>query len=140
MARACDDLVGAAAVLATLLALRRSRAQVNVLGVLSRAEEDGFRGALALTASRALPKQALVSLVGDQPGTAAGESDATRFLQEVAGDLRLKRKGFRVQRALMGGGTCEATAYQEFGFQCAVCVALGHYRNCGPRRRIAAES
>ena len=40
----------------------------------------------------------------------------------------------------MSGGTCEATAYQEFGFQtAAVCVALGNYHNCGPRNRIAAE-
>jgi hypothetical protein len=40
----------------------------------------------------------------------------------------------------MSGGTCEATAYQEFGFQtCAVCVALGNYHNCAPKNRIAPE-
>jgi endoglucanase len=40
----------------------------------------------------------------------------------------------------MSGGTCEATAYQEFGFQtAAVCVALGNYHNCAPNKRIAAE-
>ena len=42
--------------------------------------------------------------------------------------------------ALMSGGTCEATAYQEFGFQtAAVCVALGNYHNCAARNRIQAE-
>ena len=40
----------------------------------------------------------------------------------------------------MSGGTCEATPYQEFGFQtAAVCVALGNYHNCAPGKRIAAE-
>ena len=40
----------------------------------------------------------------------------------------------------MSGGTCEGTAYQEFGFQtAAVCVALGNYHNCGPAHRIAEE-
>ena len=40
----------------------------------------------------------------------------------------------------MSGGTCEGTAYQEFGFQCAaVCVALGNYHNCGKQNRIQAE-
>jgi endoglucanase len=40
----------------------------------------------------------------------------------------------------MSGGTCEATAYQEFGYQtAAVCVALGNYHNCGPGNKIQEE-
>jgi hypothetical protein len=67
------------------------------------------------------------------------DSASTRFLAEVAGEMQ-KQGGFRFQRALMSGGTCEASAYQEFGYTCAaVCVALGNYHNCGPRDRIAAE-
>lgn len=157
LGRACDDLVGCAAALATLLDLKRSRARVNVIAVLSRAEEHGFRGALTVAASPALPPDALVvSLetsrelppvklgsgviirVGDK--ASVFDSAATRFLQEVAGELRPRDRALRFQRALMSGGTCEATAYQEFGFQCAaVCVALGNYHNCGPRHRIAEE-
>lgn len=155
--RACDDLVGSAAVLATLIELKRSRVKVNVIGVLSRAEEHGFRGALTVAASKALPKDSLVlSLetsrelppvemgrgviirVGDK--ASVFDSDATRFLHGVALELKSQRRSFQFQRALMSGGTCEATAYQEFGFQCAaVCVALGNYHNCGPRNRIAEE-
>jgi endoglucanase len=76
--------------------------------------------------------------VGDR--TSIFDSAATRFLSEVAGGLSARRKTFRSQRALMSGGTCEATAYQEFGFQtAAVCIALGNYHNCGERGRIAAE-
>src|SRR5436309_1590512 len=52
--RACDDLVGVACILATLIDLKRVHARVNVLGVLSRAEEIGFQGALALAASKLL--------------------------------------------------------------------------------------
>jgi putative aminopeptidase FrvX len=54
--------------------------------------------------------------------------------------LKARRKAFDYQRALMGGGTCEATAYQEFGLQtAAVCIALGNYHNCADHNRIKAE-
>ena len=156
--RACDDLIGVACALATLIDLRRSRAAVHVAAVFSRAEEVGFQGALAVAATSQLPKDSLViSLeasrelppvkmgrgviirVGDRASTFG--SAATRFLVEVAGDLQKQSGGeFGFQRALMSGGTCEATAYQEYGFEtAAVCVALGNYHNCGPHRTIAAE-
>jgi endoglucanase len=44
------------------------------------------------------------------------------------------------QRCLMSGGTCEATAYQLYGYRsAALCVALGHYHNCAPDDVIAPE-
>jgi putative aminopeptidase FrvX len=155
--RACDDLIGVASILATLIELKRSRAQVHVIGVIARAEEIGFLGAMAVAAAKTLPKNSLViSLetsrelpgvkmeqgvilrVGDR--TSIFNSEAMRFLSEVAAGLKSQDKKFQFQRALMSGGTCEATAYQEFGFQtAAVCVALGNYHNCGVRNRIAAE-
>jgi len=155
--RACDDLVGVAAVLATMVELRRMRAAVHVIGAITRAEEVGFHGALALAASRGLPKKALVVSLEtsrELPGVQMGkgvilrvgdrasvfDSDASRYLVEVAGTLKEKQPRFLFQRGLMGGGTCEATAYQEFGFQsAAVCVALGNYHNCGKGSRIEAE-
>ena len=156
--RACDDLIGVAAILATLIELKRMRARVNVIGVISRAEEVGFHGALTVAAGDILPKDALiVSLETSRelPGVKMGQgvivrvgdrasvfsSDATRFLSEVGTQLaNNKRRRFQFQRALMSGGTCEATAYQEFGFEtAAVCVALGNYHNCGPKERIAPE-
>jgi endoglucanase len=155
--RSCDDLIGVATVLGTLIELKRRRRRVSVIGVISRAEEVGFHGALTVAASRRLPKDALIiSLetsrelppvrmgqgviirVGDR--TSIFDSTATRFLTEVAAGLQKRRASFQFQRALMSGGTCEATAYQEFGFRtAAVCVALGHYHNCAPGGRIAAE-
>ncbi len=156
-ARACDDLIGVAAILATLISLKRSRARVNAIGVISRAEEVGFHGALAVAASRQLPKNALVVSLEtsrELPPAKMGrgvvirtgdrasifDSTATRFLAEVAAELGRLDKSFQFQRALMYGGTCEGTAYQEFGFQtAAVCVPLGNYHNCGSRNKIAAE-
>jgi putative aminopeptidase FrvX len=156
-ARACDDLVGVAAVLTMLAELRESRGPVNVLGLISRAEEVGFHGALTMAAAPELPKGTfVVSLETSRelPPAAMGRGvilrvgdrasvfnpEAARFLGEVAEQLRSGGAGFRFQRALMSGGTCEATAYQEHGFQtAAVCVALGNYHNCGARGRIAAE-
>jgi len=155
--RACDDLIGAAAILATLIELRRRRRRVHVIGILARAEEVGFQGALALAADRGVPlRSLLISLetsrelppvrqgrgvivrVGDRSSTFG--SAATRFLTEVAGDWGREDAAFRFQRALMSGGTCEATAYQEYGYEvAAVCVALGNYHNCGRGRRVAAE-
>jgi len=155
--RGCDDLIGVASILATLIQLKRSRARVHVIGVIARAEEIGFLGAMTVAAANVLPKNSLVvSLetsrelpgvkmdqgvilrVGDR--TSIFDSQAMRFLAEVAVELKTKHKKFQFQRALMSGGTCEATAYQEFGFQtAAVCVALGNYHNCAPGKRIAAE-
>jgi putative aminopeptidase FrvX len=156
-ARACDDLIGVATVLAVLIALKRSRARVNVIGVISRAEEVGFHDALAVAASRQLPKNALVISLEtsrELPPAKMGrgvvirtgdrasifDSTATRFLTEVAAELGRRDPSFQFQRALMYGGACEGTAYQEFGFQtAAVCVPLGNYHNCGPQNKIAAE-
>ncbi len=155
--RSCEDLVGVASVLATMIELKRARARAHVIGVISRAEEIGFQGALTVADAKLLPMNSLiVSLetskelpptkmsggvilrVGDR--SSIFDSAGMRFLGEVAADLQEKDKRFQFQRALMFGGTCEATAFQEFGYQAAaVCVALGNYHNCHPQGRIAAE-
>jgi endoglucanase len=155
--RACDDLIGTATVLATLAELKRSQAKVDVMGVLSRAEEVGFHGALAVAAAQGMPRNCLVISLEtskELPGVKIGQgviirvgdrtsvfsSGGSRFLTEVASALGTPTRRFPFQRALMSGGTCEATAYQEFGFEsAAVCVALGNYHNCTPGGRIAAE-
>jgi len=155
--RACDDLIGCASTLAAMVQLKQQRAAVNVIGILARAEEVGFHGALMVAEQKLIPANALiVSLetsrelppvkmgqgviirVGDR--SSIFDSDATRFLSEVAVELGKVDKKFLSQRALMSGGTCEGTAYQEYGYQtAALCVALGNYHNCGSGNRIKAE-
>jgi endoglucanase len=155
--RSCDDLVGVASVLATLIDLKRLGRKVHVIGVISRAEEVGFLGALTVAGAGLVPRGGLVISLEtskEMPPVAMGsgviirvgdrssifDSKATRFLTEVAEDLQREDQRFAFQRALMSGGTCEATAYQEFGLTTAgVCIALGNYHNCGPRGRLGAE-
>jgi endoglucanase len=155
--RACDDLIGCASILATMVELKQKKVSAHVLGVITRSEEVGFHGALMVAEEKLLPSDALViSLetsremppvkmgqgvivrVGDR--SSIFDSEATRFLSEIGSELSKEDKTFRHQRALMSGGTCEGTAYQEYGYQtAALCVALGNYHNCGPRNQIRAE-
>lgn len=155
--RACDDLIGVAAILAVLIQLKRANARCDAIGVITRAEEVGFGGALAVASSRLIAKQSLVVSLEtsrELPGVKIGKgviirvgdrssifnSTASRFLTEMATDIAAADPGFQAQRALMGGGTCEGTVFSERGFQtAAVCVALGNYHNCGPGKQIAAE-
>jgi endoglucanase len=76
--------------------------------------------------------------VGDR--TSVFDSAGTRFLGHVAAEMAERDTRYKYQRALMSGGTCEATAYQEFGYRsAAVCVALGNYHNCASDGTIQAE-
>lgn len=158
VSRACDDLVGTACALAALLDLKRAKAKVNVMAVFSRAEEVGFQGALALGADKSLPKSALVVSLEtsrEVPGVRQGrgvilrvgdkattfDPGANLFLAQVAEGLSKRETGFHYQRALMPGGTCEATAYQYAGYQTTgACVALRNYHNCGAAARIRPEN
>jgi putative aminopeptidase FrvX len=151
--RACDDLIGCASIVATFQELERGGAEASVYGLFTRAEEVGFVGAIHLAKAGEIPRDVTVlSLecssekggackmgdgailrVGDR--TSIFDSDAMGGLAELA-----KAAEIPVQRCLMSGGTCEATAYQLYGYRCgAMCVALGNYHNCGPEERIEAE-
>jgi putative aminopeptidase FrvX len=71
--------------------------------------------------------------VGDR--TSVFDDSATAALVQAATNAKLP-----FQRCLMSGGTCEATAYQLYGYRsAALCVALGNYHNCGPDTQIASE-
>lgn len=151
--RACDDLIGCVAILALFQELERSEAEATVYGLFTRAEEVGFVGAIQLARSRKVSRDlTIVSLetssekapgcrmgagpivrVGDR--TAIFDDTATAILTQLATAAKLP-----FQRCLMNGGTCEATAYQLYGYRTAgLCVALGNYHNCGPDLQIAAE-
>jgi endoglucanase len=151
-ARACDDLIGCAVIVAMFMELEESGTEGACLGLFTRAEEVGFIGAMKLAASGNVPEDVtIVSLetsaerppakIGAGPILRVGDkssifdSAATATLSQIAADSHIP-----VQRCLMPGGTCEATAYQLYGFRsAALCVALGNYHNCGPENEIAAE-
>jgi endoglucanase len=151
-ARACDDLIGCAVIVAMFMELEESEAEGACVGLFTRAEEVGFVGALKLAASGLIPDEVTVisletsserppAKIGDGPILRVGDkssifdSAATATLAQIAADAHIA-----IQRCLMAGGTCEATAYQLWGYRCAaLCVALGNYHNCGPKYKIAAE-
>jgi endoglucanase len=152
--RACDDLIGCIAILALFQELDRTKAMPTVYGLFTRAEEVGFVGAIQLAKTGRVPKDVtIVSLecssekspgagkMGDGPIIRVGDKTsifddaATAALTKAATDAKLQH-----QRCLMSGGTCEATAYQLYGYRtAALCVALGNYHNCGPDETIAPE-
>ncbi|MEM9417942.1 MAG: hypothetical protein AAGA25_02660 [Planctomycetota bacterium] len=147
-APACDDLAGAAAMFAAfgeLLKIRKDPPDIRLL--CTRAEEIGFVGAIAACKSGIIPKKArLIALensksfadsplgggpivrVGDR--TSTFDPGLTFAVGQVAQAIAAEDDGFKWQRKLMTGGTCEASAYQALGYiATCVCLPLGNYHN-----------
>ena len=158
-ARACDDLAGAAAVLATLDRIAAERPNGHVVGLFTRAEEVGLLGASVAARERLLPEDALVVAV-ETSSMAAGRAEQgggpivrlgdamhvfsprmSQWMTALGGELRTEDETFAFQRKLMDGGTTEATSYDLYGYETgAACIALGNYHNAGPRGRVRAET
>jgi endoglucanase len=157
--RAIDDLGGLAAAFQMLDDLRRKPPAAPVAVLLTRAEEEGFVGAVAASLKPKLLRKTdriiaietsamqpyapqgagVIIRVGDR--TSIFNSQLTYFLTQQAEALAKRDKSFKYQRALMPGGTCEATVYDVYGFTAAaICVALGNYHNMDrARKRIGPE-
>ncbi|MFN2521410.1 MAG: hypothetical protein ABR525_10240 [Candidatus Limnocylindria bacterium] len=153
--RAADDLALCAVAVLTLDALATESAAFDVHAVFTRAEEPGLYGArliaaegsipaeafvVSLEASRALPHapagRGAVVRVGDFHNTFSNEAE--RYLR-VAQE-RLYLRGIATQRALLTGGTCEASAFVRLGWT-ATGVALPNtnYHNAGAEDRFVPE-
>jgi endoglucanase len=142
--RVCDDLLGAAAILACL---DQVDDDVPVWGLLTRAEEIGFLGALeairlgtvpaaasvlSLECSKALPDApqggGVIVRVGDRMSVFAPA--LTESLRVAAQQVQNRDETFRFQRKLMDGGACEATAFCASGYRASgLAVPLGNYHN-----------
>jgi putative aminopeptidase FrvX len=153
--RAADDLAGCALIVCVLLALRDERAPHDVHAIFTRAEETGLYGArlaaedgliprdayvVSVEASRALPGaeagRGIVVRAGDYHNTFS--NDAERYLR-VARE-RLAERNVQTQRALLVGGTCEASSFVRLGWT-ATGIALPNvnYHNAGPDGGFAPE-
>jgi endoglucanase len=141
-ARVCDDLLGAAAILACLDEVVRRQPDAAVWGLLTRAEEVGFLGAieairlgtvpagasvLSLECSKALPDApqggGVIVRVGDRMSTF--DPGLTEALRQAADTAKV-----HYQRKLMDGGACEATAFCASGYRASgLAVPLGNYHN-----------
>jgi putative aminopeptidase FrvX len=158
--RVCDDLAGAAGALTMLDQVYKKPPQSSVAVLLTRAEEAGFIGAIAAVLKPQLLRKddriiaietsamqpyapqgkGAILRIGDR--TSIFNSALTYFLGQKADELAKRNKQtFKYQRALMPGGTCEATVYDVYGFIAgSICVALGNYHNMDrDRGKIAPE-
>jgi putative aminopeptidase FrvX len=152
---AADDLAGCALIVAALLQLALEKDPVDVIGVFTRAEETGLYGArllvedgliardatvVSVEASRALPNApaggGTVVRAGDLHNTFS--NDAERYLRVAA--EQLATRGIATQRALLTGGTCEASTFVTSGFATtAMALPNVNYHNRGPDERPAPE-
>jgi endoglucanase len=155
--RACDDLVGTAGVICALVELVATKGADHVSVLLTRGEEAGFVGALAVCDSEQIDAEAtLVSVETsrEMPGARLGEGvvirvgdrasvfDAavTDHLSRTAMDLAKSDESFAWARQLMPGGVCESTVFCAHGLRAgALCLPLGNYHNMGRAGRIGAE-
>jgi putative aminopeptidase FrvX len=157
--RVCDDLAGAAAALAMLDVLLVEPAKAPVAVLLTRAEEEGFIGAIGAVLHPKLLRKSdrviaiecsavqpyapqgagAIIRVGDR--TSIFNSSLSYFLTQQAEALAKADSSFRYQRSLMPGGTCEATVYDAWGYHAgSICVPLGNYHNMDTEtKRIGPE-
>lgn len=149
--KAADDLVGVYAICAmaaSLFGRARRSGPGSFIGLLTRAEEVGFIGAVghfesgwlnearrpvmavSLEASRTLPG----AVIGKGPVVRLGD---WRTVFEAGGLKVLADLAERVlpgghQRRIMDGGVCEATAATAYGLPAiGISVPLGNYHNEG---------
>lgn len=146
-APACDDLAGVAAALGALDNLKSERGMGHVGVLLTRAEEIGFVGAIAAANNKSVPKSSRLlcletsrsfpeSPIGGGPILRVGDKtsvfgpELTNAITEIMNDYQKKRPSFKWQRKLMPGGTCESTAFCQYGYlSTCLCLPLGNYHN-----------
>lgn len=153
---AADDLVGCGIAVRVLHEIVRRRIPADVTAAFTRAEEIGLLGAyglieagglrrdavvVSIEASRSLPHAAAgggaVVRVGDRETTF--DDAAEGALREAA--ERLAARGVVTQRALLDGGTCEATAFTRSGWTAtAIAVPNVNYHNRGADRSLVCEA
>jgi putative aminopeptidase FrvX len=161
-ARALDDLAGCAAIVSALKRLALRVPERPVYGVFTRAEEDGLIGARAMAGAGTLPPETIVVSVEassvipgvaqrDGPVVRTGDrtysfdAGAEQVLVSAAKELGEQHERFKWQRALMSGGTCEATAFAVHGYATTgIAFPLGNYHNAttsipDPQGGIGAE-
>ncbi len=145
--RACDDLAGCASILAALASAVAGDWPVDLTGVFTRAEEVGLVGATLVAQQGLLPADTVVVSVESSrqlPGAVQGggavirvgdvrstfHPEAEALLRAAADALRAADPTWKVQRQLMSGGTCEATAFAAYGYRTTgIALPLGNYHN-----------
>ncbi|MDZ4677080.1 MAG: hypothetical protein SGI74_06170 [Oligoflexia bacterium] len=154
--RAADDLAGVTIILATFARLNSSQRK-NILGVFTRAEETGFKGALGIIYQNILGHEnTVISLeasrqlegarIGSGPVIRLGDkrtlfdNRVTSLLDLACTELKKINPKINFQRRIMNGGTCEATAFNLHHIKAAgIAVPLGNYHNQRANLKPGAE-
>ena len=155
--RAVDDLAGCAGILAAMVSLADTPPPGDVYAVFTRAEEVGLVGARLVAEAGSLPPDTLVlsaessrelpgAEMGSGPVIRVGDAGSTFSAEAEAALIRAREtlesrpEGFKVQRQLMSGGVCEASAFAMFGYRTTgIAFPLGNYHNGAPDGGIQAE-
>ncbi len=155
--RALDDLAGCGSILAALSVLSKQPAPGDVYGVFTRAEEVGLVGARVMGEAQTLPLETLVvslessrtlpgAEIGNGPVIRVGDAgytfsaEAESALIKARETLQARPEGLKVQRQLMSGGVCEASAFALHGYRTTgIAFPLGNYHNGAPEDKIEAE-
>lgn len=142
-APACDDLAGVAAAISSLDKIKKLNGLGHVGVLLTRAEEIGFVGAIAAAKNRTVPKTARLlcletsrsfpeSPIGAGPILRVGDKTSVfgPELTNAIAEIMQAQTKIAWQRKLMPGGTCESTAFCNYGYlSTCLCLALGNYHN-----------
>lgn len=154
-ARGHDDLAGVASIACLIDNAVRSDADGEFYALFTRAEENGFLGAIGACRSETLPKRSVIvaletskALVDAPVGGGAivrvGDYTSiftpwvTAWLWRAAQSLSNEIPLLKYQRKLMDGGTCETSVFTEWGYEAGgLCLPLGNYHNIGADRRKA---
>lgn len=150
--KAADNVINVATLLNLLKILSQKKITAHVICIFSRAEEVGFIGASGFLKNEFLSKNTPVVVLeassvkggpitmGKGPVLRVGDrlttflNEVTLDLQRTAHQLGKKNRRFLFQRALLSGGTCEASLLTLKGYK-AGCLALplGNYHNRGEK-------
>ncbi len=158
--RAIDDLGGVAAIVESLRRIAERSEPVDFIALFTRGEESGFRGTIALCLDedreRLLPNNSQVISIetsSARPATPVGggailrigdkttvfDSEMCRMFGEITKEQASVSGRRPLVRALMDGGSCEASAFNLFGYRSAgMCLPLGNYHNMDVTNQIIA--
>ena len=155
--RALDDLGGCASMLVALTRLVSQRTPGDIYFVFTRAEEVGLVGARLLAEEGVLPLNTIIvsvetsrtlpgATIGDGPVIRVGDAsftfdhEAESVLISAVSKLQGLHSEYKVQRQLMSGGTCEASAFAFYGYRVTgIALPLGNYHNAGSQGGVDAE-
>lgn len=159
--RQVDDLIGCALGLEVFRRIYEYQSELTAFDlylILTRAEEEGFIGTSGIISSKLLPKETFIinleaskAINGIVPGNGpiirVGDAQRTfnveveNILNSAYKELSNQRKDIKVQRALMTGGMCEASAYQMLGNYkvTGLVIPLENYHNQGESGLLIEE-